>query len=183
MRLKREVRENDRSAPRLGKAEFSTMIINSKVYNKWVEDNPEYKDVSYSTFQNIWIDISKEVRNFTCDNALGIYMPFHTGELKIQFIPSKVKAIDILASEAEGDKIHQLNIHTKGKIAKITWQRKAAARFNKMLNLFGFEQNRDFGKQVNNALYKNPEIYRTMKINKNRYDHKSGNTSVTEEGA
>lgn len=167
---KREIRENDRTAPRLGKSEFSTIIISRDLYERWLEKNPNFKKTTYDEFKKIWQDIANEIRSKTCTNALGVCFPSHTGETKIQFLPSKLKAVNISASYELGEKVNELNLNTKGKIAKITWERKKAAMFNKMINLFGFEQDRAFGREVNEALYKNPEIFRTMKILNKKYD-------------
>lgn len=170
MEFKKEIRENNRKGPRLGKGEFSTIIVCEDLYDKWIKDNPEYKKISFKEFKIIWNEIAKEVRKQTCYNALGVNLPFYTGETKIQFIPVDVKGVDRGTSNEIGEKANHLNINTKGKIAKITWQRRNACKFNKMLHLFGFEQDRLLSQEANEALNTNPEIYRTMKIINYKHD-------------
>ncbi len=180
-KIVREIRFNDKKAPRVGKKQFSTIIVSDKLYKTWKKNNPEYENISIIEFRQIWGEIAKEVRNQTVNNSLGIYFPFYVGETKIQFIPPSVKAVDMAESSELGEKINHLNIITKGKIGKLVWQRKRAAAFNKMINLFAFVADRKFSKQSVKALNTNPELYRLMnQINKN-YD-KSRSDITSEEG-
>lgn len=167
MELKsREIRFNDRNAPRLGKREFSTSITDVNAYEKWKKLNPEYDGLSYKEFLSIWEKIAMELRTEVCTNALGVYFPFYTGELKVQYLPLKVKTLNFPSSIEYGEKINLPNIVSKGKIAKITWQRRRAGQFNRMVHLFGFEQYRGFGQQVYKTLLEHPELYRTINVAK-----------------
>lgn len=179
----RPIYENDRKAPRHGKSEFSTVVVNQVSYNEWIKANPEYKHITLAQWRAIWDTIAYEVRNQACNNPLGIYLPFYTGELKIQYLPGSVKRVDNEASDIMGQKINHINITTKGKVAVVVWQRKRAANFNKMLNLFGFEQDRQIASIAKEAILSHSELYRTMNIKKTRpKDDKPRDNSVSEEG-
>ena len=81
-------------------------------------------------------------------------------EIKVQFLPKKIKGKDYDLSQKEKEELPFLNIITKGKVAKISWIRKNAYRFNQNIMLFAFEQSRLIGKNLNVALTENPQIYR-----------------------
>lgn len=149
---------NDRKAPRLGKAEFSTHIITEQLYQEWIKDTDQ--DINYSQFLKIWDSIADKVRNEIVINPMGIKLPFFCGEIKVQFLPKKIKGKDYDLSQKEKEELPFLNIITKGKVAKISWIRKNAYRFNQNIMLFAFEQSRLIGKNLNVALTENPQIYR-----------------------
>ena len=152
---------NDRKAPRLGKAEFSTGIVNEKLYIDWLKNNPDYK-LSYKQFLEIWDGIANNIRNEIATNPMGIKLPFSTGEVRVQFLPKVIKGEDHVVSDNEQEKLPFLNIITKGKVAKISWIRKNAVKFNPQIILFAFQQSRLIGKELAKVLWDTPEIFRNV---------------------
>ena len=159
------MRFNDRKAPRLGKKEFSTNIVDIELYKIWKKDNPQYGDISYSQYMKVWENITNVIDNTLITNPQGIKLPYTCGELVIQFLPKVVKAYNEIVTAEEVVRINYLNIATKGKIAKISWIRKYAARFNPPIMLFAHEPTRHLGKKLTKQLEINPEIFRNSKMN------------------
>lgn len=153
------LRINDRKAPRLGKAEFSTVIVNEKLYQDWKEFNPEY-NLTYKEFLNIWDSIVDNIRKEVSINPMGIKLPFSTGEIRVQFLPKIIKATDNELSSIENEKINFSNIITRGKVAKVSWIRKNAIKFNPNIILFAFEQSRIINQELAKVLWDKPEIFR-----------------------
>jgi len=119
------VYSNDRKAPRMRKAEFSKMVVTNELFKKFKKEFPEYK-----RYEAIY-------------NPLGVKLGSYLGELKMQFIPYKFKAVDRGKSDEVGEKIHHLNIETKGKVPRIKWERRHAVKFNKILQFYAFDETRD----------------------------------------
>lgn len=163
------VKFNDRKAPRLGKAEFSTKLVNAELFKEWKKENPEYK-LSWNEFVKIWDDIVVKIKKEVTTNPMGLKLPFSTGELRVQFLPKTSKTYDYNQSEIEGEKVPYLGIITKGKVAKISWIRKQASKFNPFIMMFAFEHARDFGKDLSEVLFDTPEIFR--RILKDNYKYK-----------
>ena len=153
---------NDRKAPRLGKAEFSTNIVNVELYKAWAHDNPDYQ-LTYKEFILVWDEIVESIRTEVTINPMGIRLPFYTGDIIVQFLPNKVKSIDQEVSNQEKENLPFLNIITKGKVAKISWIRKHAIKFNTRIILFAFQQSRVINKKLAEVLWNTPEIFRKIK--------------------
>ena len=153
--------KNDRKAPRLGKGEFSTKIITKELWKEFIKNFPEYKEKTWKEFKDDWEDLAQTIRYETAHNPLGVKLGSYTGELKYQYLPNTFQAKDNKTSEEIGEPVVYLNILTKGKVGKIIWERKKAARFNKMLNFFGFSAHREIDQHVKNV---NPDSVRTARI-------------------
>lgn len=41
---------NDRKAPRMRKGEFSKMVVTKELYDKFIEEFPEYKNMDWKNF-------------------------------------------------------------------------------------------------------------------------------------
>lgn len=137
---------NDRKAPRMRKGEFSKMVITKELHEKFIKEFPEYKDMSWKDFYQNWLDIAEMIRHETVHNPLGVKLGSHTGELKLQFLPYKFKAEDRATSEKQGEKLNHLQIESKGKTAKIKWERRWAVKFNKILQFYAFDETRELNK-------------------------------------
>jgi len=137
------VYSNDRKAPRMRKAEFSKMVVTNELFKKFKKEFPEYKNLTWKEFYQYWLDIAKKIRYEAIYNPLGVKLGSYLGELKMQFIPYKFKAVDRGKSDEVGEKIHHLNIETKGKVPRIKWERRHAVKFNKILQFYAFDETRD----------------------------------------
>jgi hypothetical protein len=129
--------------PRLSKKEFSIQVITPELFERFQKEFPEYKDMKYDFFLETWLEIAQTIRTEGVVNPLGVKLGSYLGEIKTEFLPYKYRATDIQASNQEGEKVHHLNILTRGKVAKIKWERRWAVRFNNMLQFYGYEPHRE----------------------------------------
>lgn len=156
-------RFNDKTAKRLGKKEFTTNIFSPELYETWKKDNPTFC-LSYIEFKTLWTAITDKIQDAVSSNPQGVKLAFHTGELIVQYLPKGLKAQDENSSNQIGEVVPHLNITTKGKVAKISWIRKGACRFNPPIMLYGFQHTREIALKANKNLIERPEIFRNSNI-------------------
>ena len=160
----KQVYTNDRKAPRMKKGKFSKMVITMELYLKFIEQFPEYKDMTWREFYDNWLDIAEKVRNEAIYNPLGIKLGSHLGELKLQYLPYKFKAVDPASSEELGEKTAYLNINTRGRPAKVKWERRWAVKFNRILQFYGFDETRELNRLAFKYVQDNPEKLRVARV-------------------
>ena len=131
----------DAKAPRMRKAQFSQQVVSKDLYKRFKKEFPEH-DISWLEFSSAWADIAETIREESIYNPLGVKLGSYTGELKLQYIPYKFSVEEYTTSKELGEKINHANLLTKGKVAKIKWERRWAVKRNKMLQFFGFEATR-----------------------------------------
>lgn len=129
-------------APRLSKKDFSTQIFTKELFENFKKEFPEYKDMKWDFFKSRWLEIAETIRNEWVMNPLGVKLNYYLGEGKTQFLPSNFKGVDRNSTIQNGEFTNHLNILTRGKVAKIKWERRWAIRFNRMLEFFAFEPDR-----------------------------------------
>lgn len=142
------------------KGAFSQQVLTKELYESFINKMPEYKDMTWHEFRDIWKDISETIRQEVVKNPLGVKLPKYTGEIKLQYLPYKYKAADHFNSQKIGEKINHLNIDEKGKVGKIKWERRWAVKFNKMLQFFAFEPVRELNTMAKNQIDESPENIR-----------------------
>lgn len=155
---------NDRKAPRMRKAKFSTKIISKELWKEFINTFPEHKDMPWEKFYRAWLDIAETTRTEATTNPLGVKLGSYTGELKVRYIGPEFKPEDFKASQQLGVKIIHSNLISNGKAPVIRWERRWAARFNKMLNFFGFEPHREMTKIKTIHSKANPDKIRVARI-------------------
>lgn len=158
------VYSNNRKAPRMKKGEFSKMVVTMELYMKFVEQFPEYKDMSWREFYQNWLDIAETTRHEAIHNPLGVRLGSHLGELKLQFLPYKFEANNYAASSQVGEKIPHLNLETRGKVPKIKWERRYAVKFNKILQFYAFDETRELNKLAAKYVPNNLEKIRVARV-------------------
>ncbi len=156
-------RFNDRKAKRLGKAEFSTSIVTEELYKQWRKDNPDIS-LSNAEFNKVWESITDKIQSEITTNPQGVKLAFHCGELIMQYLPKKFKAIDPYTSNLIGEKAPFLNITSKGKVGKISWIRKGAVRFNPQIMLYAFDHTRKIAHKAISTFTEKPEIFRNSNM-------------------
>lgn len=144
------------------KGKYSKQIVTRELWRNFIKKYPEYKNMSWDTFYSYWKDIAKIIREESITNPLGVKLGSYTGELKFQYLPKKFDAYskDNRLSEEMGEKIKHLNIITRGKVAKIKWERRWAVKFNKMLQFFAFEETREMNSLSKKHIDASPEKLR-----------------------
>lgn len=136
---KRPTHSMDRKAPRMRKAKFSQQVVSKDLYKRFKEQFPEHT-ISWTEFYNCWEEIAETIREECVYNPLGVKLGSYTGELKLQYIT--FKAGNYVASEELGEKVNHVNLLTKGKVARLKWERRWAVKRNKILQFFAFEPTR-----------------------------------------
>jgi hypothetical protein len=154
---------NDTSAPRMRKAKYSINIVSKEGFKKFKESFPEYKNMKWDEFFQSWLDIADTLKTEIIENPLGVKLGSYTGELKLQYLPYKQKAVDLDLSNKLGEKVDHLNITTKGKIATIKWERRWAVKFNKMLQFFAFQPTRKLHSDAKKYIDNHPEKLRVSR--------------------
>jgi hypothetical protein len=109
------------------------------------------------------LEIAETIRSEGVMNPLGVKLSAYLGEIKTQFLPYRYETTDINASNEEGERIKHLNILTRGKVAKIKWERRFAVRFNQMLQFYGFEPHRDMNKLAKTYIPENIDKIRVSR--------------------
>jgi len=154
---------NDRKAPRMRKGEFSKMVITRELHQKFVKEFPEYKDMKWEEFYNSWLEIAEKIRHEAVNNPLGVKLGSYNGELKIQYIPYKLSTINKGQSQKEGMEIRPHNFDSKGKPARVKWERRWAVKFNKILQFYAFDETRELTKAAGEYILKNPTQIRVAR--------------------
>lgn len=160
----------ERILPRLKKGKYSNSVITKDLYKRFKTEFPEYSHFSWEDFYIRWMEIAETIREEAIFNPLGVKLGSYMGELKLQYIPYKFMATDPKTSKEEGKRVNFLNITSRGKVAKVRWERRQAGRFNKMLQLFGFEPIRQLSRMAKSRIKANPlelKIARNNPINDN----------------
>lgn len=150
----------DPKAPRMKKGKYSTNVVSHEVYNKFIAEFPNHSHLTFAEFRDLWEDIALTIRTEMISNPLGVKLPKYLGELKLQFLPYKYKAVDQNTSAKYGRNINHLNIDEKGKVAKIKWERRIAVKFNRMLQFFAFEPYRRIQGMAKAHIDANPDLVR-----------------------
>jgi len=152
------------------KGKFSTQVVTRELWKEFCKNHPEYADMKWDEFYDIWKKIAKKTREEVVNNPLGVKLPNYSGEIKLQFLPYKFKATDFTTSQELNKKVNHANISQRGKTATIKWERRWAVKFNKMLQYFAFEPNRDLNKLAKNRIDENAN---TIRISRNTLGGKS----------
>jgi len=155
---------NDRKAPRMRKGEFSKMVVTKELHQRFIKEFPEYKDMKWKEFYDNWLEIAEKVRHEAVNNPLGVKLGSYTGELKVQYIPYKMEIIARGESERQGEEVHPHNFDSKGKPARVKWERRWAVKFNKMLQFYAFDETRELTKAASEYIVKNPTKIRAARI-------------------
>ena len=155
---------NNRKAPRMRKGEFSKMVITKDLYKKFLKEFPEYKEMTWEDFFRNWLEVAAKIRHEAIWNPLGVKLGSHMGELKLQYLPYKFKAVDHHTSEQIGEKTDFLNLTARGKVAKVKWERRWAVKFNKILQFYAFDETREMNRIAYDYIQKHPEKLRVARI-------------------
>lgn len=158
------VYSHDRKAPRMRKGEFSKMVVTRDLYKKFIKEFPEYKDMKWEDFYTNWLEIAEKIRYEAVNNPLGVKLGSYTGELKVQYIPYKMEVISNNESRKLGEVVRPFNHDSKGKPARVKWERRWAVKFNKILQFYAFDETRELTKAAHEYIVNNPTKIRVSHI-------------------
>lgn len=158
------VYSNNRKAPRMRKGGFSKMVVTRELYQKFIREFPEYRNMKWEEFYGKWLQIAEKIRYEAVNNPLGVKLGSYTGELKIQYIPYKMDVVDKGNSQKEGEEVRPFNFDSKGKPARVKWERRWAVKFNKILQFYAFDETRELTKAAGEYILNNPTSIRVARI-------------------
>lgn len=158
------VYSNNRKAPRMRKGEFSKMVITRDLHKKFIKEFPEYKNLKWEEFYNKWLQIAEKIRYEAVNNPLGVKLGSYTGEIKVQYIPYKMDILSREESRQVGEQVLVHNFDSKGKPARVKWERRQAVKFNKILQFYAFDETRELTKAAHEYIVKNPTKIRVANI-------------------
>lgn len=152
----------DKKAPRFGKGKYSKTLINkSRMYKTFIKKYPQFKDKSWEDILETWVLITNEIKKQVTQNPLGVKLKFYIGEIKLQYVPYKIKSFKF---DTDNNLKRELNLHSRDKVAVIKWERREAVKYNKWLQYFAYDPARDLQTMASKAIFDNPEKYRTSRV-------------------
>ncbi len=158
------VYSNNRKAPRMRKAEFSKMVVTKELYKKFIKEFSEYKDMQWNEFYSKWLEIAEKIRYEAVNNPLGVKLGSYIGEIKVQYIPYQMEILSREESRRQGEVVNVHNFDSKGKPARVKWERRWAAKFNKILQFYAFNETRELTKAAHEYIVNNPTAIRVARI-------------------
>jgi hypothetical protein len=141
------------------KGEFSKMVVTKELYKRFIEEFPEYEELTWREFYDSWLEIAEQIRHEAAFNPLGVKLGSYVGELKFQYLPYDFKAKD----HTSGDGSDYINLVTKGKVGRVKWERRWAVNFNKMLQFYAFDGAREINELAYQRATQNPESIRVAR--------------------
>jgi hypothetical protein len=162
--VKNPVYQRNPKAPRMRKGSFTYNVVNKNLLIAFRLQYPEYTDYTDKQLNKLWADIATTIQDEVRLNPNGVKLGGYNGELKFQYLPYKPDEVrDFNNSQVEGQQIKHVNLLTKGKVAKVKWERRLAVKFNKILQFYGFAPSTGLEKGLNKYLIENPEKIRTSR--------------------
>lgn len=146
------------------KGEFSKMVITRELYKKFKKEFPEYSELLWIDFYNMWLEIAAKIRYEAIYNPLGTKLGFYCGELKLQYLPYNMKTVDHPASQKLGEEVTHIRLDTREKVPKIKWERRWAVKFNKMLQFYAFDETREIKKIAKEYISNNSHKLRVARF-------------------
>lgn len=151
--------------PRFGKAQYTHVLVNKKLYKKWKGQNPEY-ETSWEEFQIIWDKIAQEIRYQVLNNPDGVRLPFFTGDMACKYVQIKGKPIDEKSSRELGKEVNFLNWHSDKRVARLCWSIDHARKRNKWNKIFAFKASQPFQNEANISIKDHPGEFKVARTTK-----------------
>lgn len=143
--------------PRFRKDYKSVLTI--ELYKKFIESNPQYKDLTYDQFRAIIKTHSKKMWNAAASTRDGVELPsggtVFVGSTKI----TKKNNYNIQASIAANRPIKHRNFGTDGYVAKIYYSTNLSKVGGRDRSLWAFKGGREFKRTVSREYPKNWNRY------------------------
>jgi hypothetical protein len=152
------------NAPRMRKAQFSTIVFTKELYQRFKEKHPEHKEITWKEFKDRWAEITETIRTETVYNPSGVKLAFYLGELKYQYLPHKYKPLDRNSTVLNDEPTNFINLTTRGKTGILKWERRWAVNYFRMLRLFSFEADKRMNQMAKTHTLKNPESIRISRV-------------------
>jgi len=136
--------------------------LNRDFYKEFLQDNPQYSDISYEKFSEIIAHGLTKAWNVTLTERDGIELPIG-GSIFVASTKIKVKNnYDIQASIKANAPIKHRNYDTDGHVAKIYYSPHLAKIFGRDRSMWSFKGNRLYKRALSKAYPKNWKKYRMV---------------------
>jgi len=153
-------RKTDPKVPRFHKYRFVHKVINNTLYEQWKMENPEFEEVSYQTFEDIWKLIAEKIRAEVTAGPDGVRLPFYSGDIYIRLVDMLKRTTDVKRSAEKGDRVAHLNWNTNRLPGKVCWSTRHSRLRNRWTRLYGFSPAVVFRKEASRALREHPEVFK-----------------------
>lgn len=136
------------------------LLLNKKLYERFIAKFPEHKDVSNEDFKKIIRAFNTNIWRTTIDNRDGVELPEGLGFTFIGTCPPPRKEnMDPIASIKYGHKVSHRNFESDNYLAKIFYTNFASKYKFKEREVWKFTGYRDFKRSVAEAYPKNWKMY------------------------
>jgi hypothetical protein len=145
------------------KKEYTDNIICDDLFKKFLNEFPEYKSYSLKQLKDIWTQITDAYVEHAYQNPLGVKLGAFLGDVKVQYMCYDFKAHDYGTSNKEGIDINYINLSTRGKVAKVKWERRNVVKKNKSLQFYGFKADSRIAKKAKQKILESPDSVRVAR--------------------
>lgn len=153
-------RKTNPKVPRFHKHRFIHKVVSKELYEQWLGENPEYQEVSYQAFEDVWKLIAEKIRAEVTAGPDGVRLPFYSGDLYVRLVDMLTRTVDIKRSGQKGDWVAHPNWNTNRFPGKICWSTRHSRLRNKWTKLYGFAPHYLFKRETNKALQETPEVFK-----------------------
>lgn len=156
-------------------------VISKEFYKKWLEEYPEYSNISYNLWEKYWLLLADEYTSTILSNPIGVDLPYHNGTISIMYSPNKVDPV-IKSNLDISDDIISTNLHSRRRLGKIVYSTVAFNKFIWSNKFTGYEPFREFNKNSHIALTNNPELFKVnQKSSTQKFDEQNNIVSKINE--
>jgi hypothetical protein len=142
----KQYKKPDLNAPRYRPKKLN--LTNVDFYNKFIEDNPKYSNLSIDDFKNVIKTFNGFIWKAAIDERDGVQLPEQLGFIFIGSCPRKKSNVDYKKSEDYGVILQNQNWESDQYLAKIFYTNFETKYRFKNHDLWGFKGVRDFTRGV-----------------------------------
>jgi hypothetical protein len=153
----KQYKKPDLNAPRYRPKKLN--LTNIDFYNKFIEDNPKYSNLSIDDFKNVIKTFNGLIWKAAIDERDGVQLPEQLGFIFIGSCPRKKSNVDYKKSEEYGVILQNQNWESDQYLAKIFYTNFETKYRFKNHELWGFKGLRDFTRAVGQAYPKQWKKY------------------------
>ena len=155
--MAKQYKKPDLNAPRYRPKKLN--LTNIDFYNKFIEDNPKYSNLSIDDFKNVIKTFNGLIWKAAIDERDGVQLPEQLGFIFIGSCPRKKSNVDYKKSEEYGVILQNQNWESDQYLAKIFYTNFETKYRFKNHELWGFKGLRDFTRAVGQAYPKQWKKY------------------------
>ena len=144
--MAKQYKKPDLNAPRYRPKKLN--LTNVDFYNRFIEENPKYSDITIEQFKNIIKTFNGKIWETAINERDGIQLPEQLGFIFIGSCPRKKSNVDFNKSEKHGIVLQNQNWESDQYLAKIFYTNYETKYRFKNHELWGFKGLRDFTRKV-----------------------------------